>query len=641
MLKNESEAKIMANTNSAYRILGTVWETATSQVGYAVIDTEEKLPQVRLVTTAQAIAFAQNTGFENADIENGALVITECSVNRLPKYDTKGNVFENAGYMIVARLTDNNGITRGFKIVSHKGEVLHVAYGTLVGQAETNVISLINAKLRPNNSGTNGGVAIVSAIRGEFKEVVIAPKEPAKETPVNAFASSDKYATRANSKGYHENFLNKVISRVATQYLIMGKKAFPKKKDIQSKRFKIYLNEFIRVKYPEFEGLMKQNLHWGYTIPALLEYMKNPAIGYETSGKIYSSEIEVTRSINLIRDLGAYRATNHKLTTEERYEHYGLGVVPDAVIKFVEGLGDENAVDIVIMLQAVNKVYVGDVYHLDKLNRVLRKPDLSAGVNNITIRAHINKLRNAFADAESGKLAKDISKKRYVTSELDYSTLEGVESLGITLEESQVGLRVPSPIYKDITSVRHNGTVGGTLLRYAYEGLTLSEEAKSELSNLVNCYGDLKILGELVHLNKYTEEYRGLEDANLLEGNKFANGYLRLVNFYTYILAVHNPSFATKVVDLLGIDGILDFSIDDVDQPTNLSDKLFYNSGLRFSTKAELLVGKSWGGAKTNIVPKNTHAGYMETVNNAGAKLVSKFTPRINGTLPLRYQRYW
>lgn len=599
----------MSNSNEHLRLLGTVWadERFTAILGYVIIDTREQLPRLKTLTVNQTRKLLEVSDFENAAIESGKLICTECSIDRLPKYDQYGNILANGGYMITARIIDNKGATRGFRLVTSRGEVLNVTNETLLKQVETSDVYLINAKTIERK-----GAVFISAIRFEFKEIELGVKQPEK---ISNSEHSSSVTGRTNTPEAHANYLNKLISKVATKGILKGDYALrsPKTKD-----YKIFYKEFLKPRYPELAHQARNALGWTQIIATMLLIADGVNIPRYVGG--YMTKKPLEDNFAKIRVVARVKSDDRKANREDIYYKRGnLSRVTPELIDTVRQY--DTTGDVVKTLILYNAVYDG-VIHTNEPVRSLTV-DQCGIIQNPTLRSFAMRLINEQTNPPSRQ---KVSHYMYDTENLDYFTEDGIEKLGLTLNPGFHGSRVDSPLFKPVRE-RRNQKVGGVQLRYVFNGVDLTEEQEMELADLGTCYGDYNIFRMLADLQDYRVK-RNPDESKLS----------MLLNFYVYVLAVHNKQYAKVTTEYLGLGKDILFNIDDIYQATNRSDKLLYHSGLRFGTKAELVRGESFSGAKTNYVPKNTKLGFTQTMEALGVflPLPENGIPRISNTFS-----YW
>ena len=602
----------MINKGNAHlRLLGTVWSdnTGSNQLGYVIIDTREQLPRMTTLTVHQLHNLLATTPFENARLENGAVVSTECSLDRLPKYNQQGVIFANEGYMIVGRITDERGETRGFRLVTSRGEILNVTSETLLKQVETSNIFLINAKVVTRNNNLH-----ISAIRNEFKvfEMSSTLSRPAEDYDAEETSSPG----RTNTPEAHAGYLRKLISKVATSGLEKGQPAL---RSPNTKDYRIFHKEFLKPRYPELAQYARHDIGWVQIIATMLLLSEGVKVPKYSGGYITNKPLSISKKeIKVVAKVGS---SDRNPSKEDVFFKRGmLNRVSEQLIDIVAAYDATG--DVVNALELYNMVYDGttpDGHPVRQLTEVFY-----GVIENESIKTFVMNLIN---EKINPPVRRKVEHFMYTTDELDYFSEAGVEQLGLTLDPERDGLRIESPLLKPI---RTTGKItrGGMPLRYVFEGIDLTDEQIEKLKELGNCYGDFNIFRMLADIQQELETptYSGERYRERLEVRAPV-----LINFYVYILAVHNRYFAKEVVLYLGLTPQVLFDIDSVYQATNRSDKIFYHSGLRFGTKATLVRGASFSSAKTNYTPKQTFNGFTSLMSKVAPSytLPSNYIPRL------------
>lgn len=588
----------MSNNNQHLRLLGTVWADGSFKtlLGYVIIDTREQLPNLKTLTVQQTGKLLEVSDFENATLEGGKVVCTECSNDRLPKYNQFGNILANKGYMITTRIIDDKGATRGFRLVSSQGEILNVTNETLLKQVNEHGVYLINAKTMERK-----GTVFISAIRHEFKEMELNSKPTEKVNHQEKISNSEHSSSvtgRTNTPEAHANYLNKIISRVATKGILKGDYALrsPKSKD-----YKIFYKEFLKPRYPELAQQARHDLAWTQVIATMLLIAEGVTIPRYVGG--YMTRKPIDDDSAKIKVVARVKSADRRDNREDvYYKRNNLSRVSSELIETVRQY--DTTGDVVKTLILYNAVYDGFTSTEEPVRQLT--VDQCGVIQNQTLRSFAMRLINEKTNPPSRK---KVSHYMYNTEDLDYFTEDGIEKLGLTLNPGFHGRRVDSPLFKPVRE-RGNQKVGGVQLRYVFQGVDLTEEQEMKLADLGNCYGDYNIFRMLADLQDYRAK-RTPDESKLA----------MLLNFYVYVLAIHNKPFAKATIEALGLEKDIVFIIENVYQGTNRSDKLLYHSGLRFGTKAELVRGESFSGAKTNYVPKYTKLGYTRAMEEAGVSL--------------------
>lgn len=105
-LGNNSNTREKIHYLGDLRIVGQVVENLSDKepIGYVVMT--EKTQQFKMYTVGQTMVLLQKFKFVNADIQNGKIVNTECSMERMPKFNTNMQVVGNHGIIILGEIVD-------------------------------------------------------------------------------------------------------------------------------------------------------------------------------------------------------------------------------------------------------------------------------------------------------------------------------------------------------------------------------------------------------------------------------------------------------------------------------------------------------------------------------------------------------
>lgn len=260
-------------------------------------------------------------------------------------------------------------------------------------------------------------------------------------------------------------------------------------------------------------------------------------------------------------------------------------------------------------------------------------------IKNPLLRSFAASLHNEYAERKGKQ--KERESAMYNTATLDYSTVEGVEEFGLTLDASRHGKIVPSALYSDKGGTKSRGGVtifGGAKLHYVYRHMKFNDDVLQKFSNNVSCYGDLKILEDISILCHYHQEMNvPMHDSH----TEFS--------FYLFVLAMHNPEFAKLIENYMGI--YVPFNIDEVAKENFFlkeDDKIYYQSGLRFNRAVDIQRGESYGYLKLNDIPEatleafNVHLASVMFNNQRQQLPMSNITktPNLRKILPYDFLEY-
>lgn len=145
------------------RIIGQVVEKLSDKepIGYVVMT--EKTQQFKMYTVGQTMVLLQKFKFVNADIQNGRIVNTECSMERIPKFDTSMQVIGNHGIIILGEIVDGTSKV-GYRAMDTNARIVDLSEDDLLKCS----MPIINAKIV---SGTAGKKPHISGIKQEFTKI--------------------------------------------------------------------------------------------------------------------------------------------------------------------------------------------------------------------------------------------------------------------------------------------------------------------------------------------------------------------------------------------------------------------------------------------------------------------------------------
>ena len=103
-----------------FRIVGTI-EEDTRVVGYVILDVKNGI--TKPYTERQTKLLIARYKFENAILDGDKVVNTECSMNRILKFNTNQEIIGNKGYTILGAIYID-GVHVGFSVLSPEGKIL-------------------------------------------------------------------------------------------------------------------------------------------------------------------------------------------------------------------------------------------------------------------------------------------------------------------------------------------------------------------------------------------------------------------------------------------------------------------------------------------------------------------------------------
>lgn len=110
----------------------------------------EKTQQFKMYTVGQTMVLLQKFKFVNADIQNGKIVNTECSMERMPKFNTSMQVVGNHGIIILGEIVDGTSKI-GYRAMDTNARVVDLSEDDLLKCS----MPIINAKILSGTAGKN------------------------------------------------------------------------------------------------------------------------------------------------------------------------------------------------------------------------------------------------------------------------------------------------------------------------------------------------------------------------------------------------------------------------------------------------------------------------------------------------------
>lgn len=575
-----------------FRIIGTVWKDAKKMLGYALM----AIPSMKIALRPEEMLkeLLRSAKFENAILSpEGKVVNTECSMDRLFKFNPQMQVVANKGMQILAEI-HVNGAHMGYRVLSDQGKTMDLTESTLLELVTADPSILINAKIVPSQSGGN----IISAIKKPFK--VIERERIGSET--SEVISSNKTAIGFQSRYIHNatrNFFSSYLQRgrFAPQY-IMGE-AFRKK-------LGRFLREVVAVEFPATEQVVKPLYK---VIEESVNHLATERPAQEDTRSAVEKAVGVVDVFIALCMLAKVSSVKTKFGTSDvssftsmdfdRKKHWsGKGYIKDwNIIRNHQALplpdkklvmlmheasksSENNAFSlltkdaIATQYKALHDLGTTEIhgYRAKDINPVYfenQSPQLVA----ILSRYHVTGGR----DREALARRKFRFENAFRTSDLDFTTDVGLENLGLTLDKSRVGIEVPSTVY------------GKIHLKYYLDGITDTLDLPEELvEQYVNCYGDLRIL---YHMGKAeTGRYVRKDDPS------------HIIRFA--VLAICNPKLADLVAPRLSknFTNPVNVTLAEAYGVGSLSENslLFYYSGGFFNRDIKIPLFSRWGSLKVN-----------------------------------------
>ncbi len=162
-LGNNSTTKEKIHYLGDLRIVGQVVEQISDKepIGYVVMT--EKTQQFKMYTVGQTMILLNKFKFVNAAISNGKIINTECSMERIPKFNTHMQVVGNHGVIILGEIIDGDSKV-GYRAMDTNARIVDLSEDELIQSG----LPIINGKIV---KGTAGKKPHISGIKQEFTKI--------------------------------------------------------------------------------------------------------------------------------------------------------------------------------------------------------------------------------------------------------------------------------------------------------------------------------------------------------------------------------------------------------------------------------------------------------------------------------------
>lgn len=187
------------------RIIGQIVNQLSDKepIGYVVMT--EKTQKFKMYTVEQTMSLLNRFKFVNAAIENGKIVNTECSMTRMPKFNTSMQVIGNFGVIILGEIIDGKG-TLGYRAIDTNAKIVDIRENDVIALS-TKGIDIINAKIVDR-----GNKKIVSGIKSEFTK--IEKSSLTRETAKKKNTAADNWRHKKHVDKYISYLLPKTLKYI-------------------------------------------------------------------------------------------------------------------------------------------------------------------------------------------------------------------------------------------------------------------------------------------------------------------------------------------------------------------------------------------------------------------------------------------
>jgi hypothetical protein len=154
------------NYVSELRIIGVVVTSHDNVAGYVILN--ERTQQFKMYNIQQTKALLQKFKFKNAELDNrGAVYNTECSMDRLLKFNVNMQPVGNFGITILSEVHDKSDKLIAYRAMDANGRIADITEKELLMLIDSGN-NLLNAKVV-----TKDNKSYISAIKSEFSSVKV------------------------------------------------------------------------------------------------------------------------------------------------------------------------------------------------------------------------------------------------------------------------------------------------------------------------------------------------------------------------------------------------------------------------------------------------------------------------------------
>lgn len=147
------------------RIVGQVVNKISDEnpIGYVIM--VEKTRQFKMYTVEQTVQLLKKFKFVNAELTCNKVENTECSMKRMPKFNTNMQVIDNFGVIVLGEIIVD-GKKLGYRVMDTQARIVDLSENDMIALSDKNT-QIINAKVTNNTSQKR----YISAIKGEFTKI--------------------------------------------------------------------------------------------------------------------------------------------------------------------------------------------------------------------------------------------------------------------------------------------------------------------------------------------------------------------------------------------------------------------------------------------------------------------------------------
>lgn len=272
-LQGQSRVTEKVKYRGELRIIGKVVPDRKDEniLGYIIMT--EKTNKFKIYTVEQTKALLKKFTFVNAVLVGNVIENTECSMNRLPKFDVRMNPLTDKDITILGKIYVNDKVA-GYRVMNQSGAILDLPENKVIEYAMSGA-GLINAKLVYTNDK-----CIISAIKGEFTRIEKNTNNTGKSKSVNNGAAAWRKLK------HREKLENKVMVKSILIAMGQSKAGYATLHNLRRSDGDIHIQEEIKIivkeilpkyisKGHEDEALAKTIVN-KYKVPEIITYNTDP-----------------------------------------------------------------------------------------------------------------------------------------------------------------------------------------------------------------------------------------------------------------------------------------------------------------------------------------------------------------------------
>lgn len=433
------------------RIIGQVVQNIrdTEPIGYVIMT--EKTQKFKMYTVEQTKSLLNKFKFVNAVLDSsGKIINTECSMTKIPKFNTHMQVIDNPGIIILGEIIQGSNKV-GYRAMDTNARIIDISTNELVALTNKG-INLINAKVVTSAKNK----CYISGIKQEFTKI-----EKSKLDKIKEKTETKEFKWRKHK--HNDKWFNEVLPGAIKSLFL---------KDKSTINDKAYVRETVNNRNYSYVDIDKE-------INIVLKEIYNNNYGITLS----SRDKDLLKKI-LKLDRQKLLGTKHTVSTGERI--YTNGDTRKFFILFAQFVlnNEEKRKEVLnsILRHRVENINTKNIEELAKNGLV--SASLDKLYNDIIEGINAKELEQEYRE---NRIIELNAKKAFKTT--NFSSAEDIAQLGFTISENNRGFK-----YTTKTGNKKTLLFLGDYISINY----------AELKEISRCLGDLASIAYIEKLlNKY------------------------------------------------------------------------------------------------------------------------------------------